>query len=285
MGMRGSASRGDRKKGPLRASQRWFAPCRPRRIGASMRLPPGDRLDSCGVTDDLVTVMDRLRAKVQRLRFGPPVAYVYNPLDYAWPVARAYFERYGRGQKEVLFLGMNPGPFGMGQTGVPFGEVASVRDWLKLTGDVGTPKRFHEKRPVLGFECSRAEVSGQRLWGAFAKRHPSADAFFARAFVLNYCPLLFLGESGANITPDKIAKGERRNLERVCDAALADAIRILRPKHVVGVGNFAAKRASIVTGSDVIRMPHPSPASPAANRGWEEAARKALTEAGLAGYL
>ena len=34
--------------------------------------------------------------------------------------------------KRVVFLGMNPGPFGMAQVGVPFGEVAAVRDWLRI---------------------------------------------------------------------------------------------------------------------------------------------------------
>lgn len=239
-------------------------------------------LRSAPADDDLVSVMERLKSRVKRLRFSEPVAYVYSPLEYAWPVARAYFERYGRGPKDVLFLGMNPGPFGMGQTGVPFGEVAAVRDYLRLTGDIIAPPRFHAKRPVLGFDCPRSEVSGQRLWGAFAKRHPEADAFFARAFVLNYCPLLFLAESGANLTPDKLPKDERLKLEAICDKALAETIAILEPKHIVGVGVYAAKRAALVTGSDaIITMPHPSPASPAANKGWEDAARKALVEAGL----
>jgi single-strand selective monofunctional uracil DNA glycosylase len=238
------------------------------------------------VDDDLVSVMDRLKARVKRLRFGEPVAYVYNPLEYAWPVARAYFERYGRGPKEVLFLGMNPGPFGMGQTGVPFGEIAAVRNYLRLSGEISSPRHVHAKRPILGFDCPRSEVSGQRLWGAFAKRHPSADDLFARAFVLNYCPLLFLGDTGANLTPDKLAKEERAKLEAVCDKALAEAIEVLQPKHIVGVGTYAAKRASLVTGrDDIITMPHPSPASPAANRGWEEAARKALMNAGLTDLL
>ncbi|HVJ91732.1 MAG TPA: uracil-DNA glycosylase family protein [Labilithrix sp.] len=230
---------------------------------------------------DLVGVMERLKTRVARLRFREPVAYIYNPLEYAWPVARAYFERYGRGPKEVLFLGMNPGPFGMGQTGVPFGEVAAVRDYLKLRGAIVPPRRCHNKRPVLGFDCPRSEVSGQRLWGAFAKRHAIADDFFARAFVLNYCPLMFLGETGANITPDKLAKAERQALEAVCDEALADAIGVLRPKHIVGVGVYAAKRAALVTGRDTITMPHPSPASPAANKGWEQIARDSLEKAGL----
>lgn len=235
------------------------------------------------VEEDLVSVMERLKSRVKRLRFSAPVAYVYSPLDYAWPVARAYFERYGRGPKDILFLGMNPGPFGMGQTGVPFGEVAAVRDYLQLSGDIVAPRRFHDKRPVLGFACPRSEVSGQRLWGAFAKRYPNAEAFFARAFVLNYCPLLFVGETGANVTPDKLAKEERTKLEAICDTALSEAIAVLRPKHIIGIGTYAAKRAAIVTGSHraIVTMPHPSPASPAANNGWAEAARKALTAAGL----
>lgn len=246
----------------------------------------GSRVPAKNTSTDLVAVAERLKSRVKRLRFGEPVAYVYNPLEYAWPVARAYFERYGRGPKDVLLLGMNPGPFGMGQTGVPFGEVAAVRDYLRLQGDITPPRRFHEKRPVLGFACARSEVSGQRLWGAFAKRYPAADDFFARAFVLNYCPLLFLGAGGANLTPDKLAKDERAALEAICDDALAETIALLEPRHLVGVGVYAAKRAAIVTGrADVITMPHPSPASPTANRGWEQAAQKALVDAGLTDLL
>ena len=78
----------------------------------------------------LVDIARRLRDDVDRLEFAPPVAVVYNPLDYAWKPHRAYLERYGQGHPQVLLLGMNPGPFGMAQTGVPFGDVAMVRGWL-----------------------------------------------------------------------------------------------------------------------------------------------------------
>lgn len=231
--------------------------------------------------DALIASVERMKARLKRVRFGPPVAYVYSPLDYAWPIARAYYERYGLGPKELLFVGMNPGPFGMGQTGVPFGEIAAVRDYMHLDGAVAIPRRFHPKRPVLGLACPRSEISGQRLWRAFSRRWPSADDFFARAFVLNYCPLLFLGPSAVNITPDKIGKEPRKRMEAICDRALAETIAILAPKRVIGIGNYAAKRASVVTGEDVLVMPHPSPASPAANNGWEEAARAALVKAGV----
>lgn len=229
--------------------------------------------------------MKKLRTRTDALAFGAPASWVYRPLSYAWPVARAYFERFGGGKGRVLFLGMNPGPFGMAQTGVPFGEVAAVREYLGLEGKIASPDAVHPKRPVLGFESTRSEVSGKRLWGACAKRHPRAEDFFARAFVLNYCPLLFLSESGANVTPDKLRAAERAALEAACDEGLREAIRVLEPSRLVGVGQYAAKCLERVAGGDVVTIPHPSPASPIANRGWEGAARDALVKAGLVGVL
>jgi single-strand selective monofunctional uracil DNA glycosylase len=249
------------------------------------------------VSAPLLDVFARLSSRVKRLRFGGSVAYVYNPLEYAWPVVSAYVERWGHGPKELVLLGMNPGPFGMGQTGVPFGEVAAVRDYLRLgelAGKVSAPKTFHPKRPILGFACTRSEVSGQRLWGAVAARHPDPATFFARAFVLNYCPLLFVGESGANVTPDKLTASERKALEDVCDDALAASLVALGNPRVIGVGQYAAKRAELVRAHDApagppglptATIPHPSPASPLANRGWAPAARKALEDAGVEGLL
>src|SRR5262245_50837480 len=106
-----------------------------------------------------------LARKTGRLRFGPPVAFVYNPLIYARKNYSQYVTRFGRPPREILLVGMNPGPFGMAQTGVPFGEVSMVRDWLGICEKVGRPPREHPKRPVRGFDCHRREVSGQRLWG------------------------------------------------------------------------------------------------------------------------
>src|SRR5688500_13713287 len=106
-----------------------------------------------------------LAARVDALRFAAPVTHVYDPLVYARDPHEAYLDRWGRGRKEVLLLGMNPGPFGMGQTGIPFGDVTMVRDWLGIHGRVTRPAREHPKRPVLGFDCPRSEVSGTRLWG------------------------------------------------------------------------------------------------------------------------
>lgn len=225
-----------------------------------------------------------LREAVGAMAFSPPVAYVYHPLAYAWDLHAAYVQRYGGGRKQGLFLGMNPGPFGMAQTGVPFGEVAAVRDWMGLVGEVGQPPSRHPKRPVEGFACTRSEVSGRRLWGLFAARFGRPECFFEHHFVLNYCPLLFTSETGANLTPDKLPVRETEALYAACDAHLLRVVKSQGVQWVAGVGAFAEGRAREVLsgqGVQVFRILHPSPASPAANRGWPEQAVAALREAGV----
>lgn len=233
-----------------------------------------------------------LRDRCAALRFGAPVAFTYHPLDYAWHAHRAYL-RMARPRPAILFVGMNPGPFGMAQTGVPFGEVASVRDFLGIdarTARIGAPASMHPKRPVDGLACARSEVSGARVWGWARARFGTPEAFFRAAFVWNWCPLAFMAASGANLTPDKLprtgrAAGTHRALESACDEALAAVIGALEPAHVVGFGAFAADRARRVLADDggrdarvppVMQVLHPSPASPAANRGWATQVDRAL---------
>jgi single-strand selective monofunctional uracil DNA glycosylase len=212
-----------------------------------------------------------LSRDVDRLSFGEPVTHVYNPLAYARAPHEAFLERWGGGRKEVVLVGMNPGPFGMAQTGVPFGDVGLVRDFLGIEAPVKKPKRVHPKRPIEGFACERSEVSGSRLWGFVKERFGTPDAFFSRFFVVNYCPLVFMEETGRNRTPDKLAKEERAALEAVCDKHLGRVFDTLDPALVVGVGVWAEKRCQKVVGEGGPRvgvMLHPSPASPKANQGW-----------------
>ncbi len=232
----------------------------------------------------LQAVEAQLSAALGRLSFRPPVAYVYNPLEYAAAPHGAYLQRYARAGVEAVFLGMNPGPFGMAQTGVPFGEVGLVRGFLGVEGPVGKPAREHPRRPVEGFACGRSEVSGQRLWGFVRDRFGTPDAFFSRFFVANYCPLLFLEESGRNLTPDKLAAADRQRLLALCDQALAATIAILSPRRVIGVGKFAEDRARAVLAGTTVQVAgilHPSPASPAANRDWAGVVVGQLKEMGI----
>jgi len=233
---------------------------------------------------DLQAITESLVISLEELHFAPPVAHVYNPLVYAREPYAAYLERYGVGPREVVLLGMNPGPWGMVQTGIPFGEIASVRDWLGIAGEVDKPDHEHPKRPVLGFDCARSEVSGRRVWGWAKTTFGTPEVFFARFFVANYCPLAFLEESGRNRTPDKLPRRERDPLLAACDEALAATIEYLCPRFVVGLGRFAEESAGrALQGMDLTIgvLPHPSPANPAANRGWDRLATQGLKQLGV----
>jgi single-strand selective monofunctional uracil DNA glycosylase len=232
----------------------------------------------------LIEVSRRLSARVAPMAFAPPVSHVYNPLDYARRSHEAYLHRYGSGHKRVLLIGMNPGPFGMAQTGVPFGDVASVRDFLGITAPVDIPRHQHPRRLIEGFDCPRSEVSGTRLWGWIRDRFGSADAFFRDCFVANYCPLVFMEASGRNRTPDKLPADERQSLFAACEDALRETVDVLDPEIVIGVGGFAERRAREALQASAIRigsMLHPSPASPLANRNWPEQADKAFSAMGI----
>lgn len=224
----------------------------------------------------------KLSNRLNKIEFSEPVAFVYNPWHYAWECHADYLKKYGKGKKKILLMGMNPGPFGMAQTGVPFGEIAAARDYLKIKGKLRIPRKTHPKRPIQGFECPRSEVSGRRLWGYFSSLYPNAKDFFKDYFVLNYCPLAFLGETGKNITPDKLLKKEREEIQFLCDEYLRKVTQIFQPQYLLGVGAYAEKAFQRAAGDSfdgvISKILHPSPASPSANRGWAEQVERQLQE-------
>lgn len=237
-----------------------------------------------GHADRLIRAASVLSGSLDPIRFSPPVTHVYNPLRHAGRGFRRYLRRFADSPKRVVFLGMNPGPYGMTQTGVPFGEINAVRDWLGIEERIDRPADEHPKRPVDGFACTRSEVSGARLWGAIANHWHEPEAFFRRHFIANYCPLVFMEETGRNRTPDKLPAAERDALYKACNDHLRRVVQILEPEWVIGIGAFAENRAREVLANEDLkfgRILHPSPASPRANRGWAKEAQKELRALGL----
>jgi single-strand selective monofunctional uracil DNA glycosylase len=244
-------------------------------------------VESSSAARRLIAASRALARDVDRLGFRAPVRYVYNPLVYARAPHEMYLSRYANGPRRVVFLGMNPGPWGMAQTGVPFGEITAVREWLGICAPVKAPAGTHPRVPVRGFECARSEVSGSRLWGYMRAHFVTAEAMSSVAFVSNYCPLMFLDESGKNVTPDHISASDRPALFSLCDRYLSVVIETLKPEWLIGVGVFARKRLLEVQEKSgmgtarVISLLHPSPANPRSHDDWAGQVAAALDRDGV----
>lgn len=225
----------------------------------------------------LSTLVRQLAKDLDALDFHTP-SHVYNPMLYAWSGYQQFLQRYGEKKGRILLLGMNPGPWGMAQTGIPFGNITAVRDWFGIATQLTPPlPEQHPKYPILGMACHRDEGSGKRLWAWAADRFGSADAFFEHFFVWNYCPLLFLAQD-RNMIPSSLSASERQPLEKLCSNALAQAVDILQPAAIMALGRYAEKQAQSVLGDSVAvhYLLHPSPANPKANKHWVEIADQTL---------
>ncbi len=241
------------------------------------------------IVERMIETSSKLRDDVEKFADSlvkeGSVDAVYNPLAYAWEPHRAYLELASGGGAKTLLLGMNPGPHGMGQMGIPFAATSVVRDLLKITNlDVGQPRTPHPKRPISGLDWPKEEVSGTRLWGLLANEYGSAESIFKSVFLLNHCPLmLFSGERATNITPDRITGPTTKALLERCDEHLREVVDIMQIERVIGVGRYSEKRAlNALSGIDisVTTCWHPSPASPLANRNkgedWKKNVRSVL---------
>ena len=228
-------------------------------------------------------------AAIPKLEKKTIVAHATNPLDYAWPHHEQYLLKWGNRGGKTLLLGMNPGPWGMAQTGVPFGATEVAQSFLQIEArELETPSNAHPKRPIEGMALERQEISGTRLWNLMKAHFGTVENTFNNLFVVNHCPLLLLGETGKNITPNNLPSAIMSPLLKACDEHLLDVIDIIGVTRVIGIGKYAEQRARLALGAEKtgsgtsrdgrsIRINtcwHPSPASPLANRNDGEDWRK-----------
>ena len=155
------------------------------------------------VIDDLLSaaklLSEQCTKKIPKLLKHKDVAHVTNPLDYAWELHEQFIRKWAGFGAKTLLLGMNPGPYGMAQTGVPFGATKMATDILRMEAvELQTPSGAHPKRPVQGLSMERQEVSGTRFWTFMVDHFGSIESTFSNIFVVNHCPLLILGETGRN---------------------------------------------------------------------------------------
>jgi len=167
---------------------------------------------------------------------------VNNPYHYAWEPYRNFVRAYLNKPIQVLFLGINPSPAGMGRNRIPFGDIDTVLDWLKITGKV-TDLEKNEEISIENLRRNGGENSGKKLWGLMKDLTDTAENFFDHCFVHNYCPLLFT-KDGKNLTPNEVPN--RDELEHDCDKNLLATLDLLQISCIVGIGEYAAKRAKKV---------------------------------------
>lgn len=75
--------------------------------------------DSMQFWQKIYDIECRLSAELKAISFlSSTISAVYNPIEYAADLHCEYLKKFLNKSKPVLFIGMNPGPFGMAQTGV-----------------------------------------------------------------------------------------------------------------------------------------------------------------------
>ncbi len=207
---------------------------------------------------------------------------VCNPLVYAWENYAEYVRMSVSNSSIILFLGMNPGPYGMMQTGVPFGDINAVKNYLKISGTVLEPECNPPHKRVEGMKISRGEISGQKFW-KMASTYGSPEEFFAVASVFSFCPLAFI-DGRRNITPDELPVSDRKTIDRICGSSLSALLDILSPSRCIALGHYAEKRL-LSSGVDApVYFPHPSPRNPKSMEFWDsgkalESFREVVNEA------
>lgn len=229
------------------------------------------------LTDCFISLENDLVSQLNNLNYGPNVEYIYSPLDYASNLHKVFLKKFLCTSKKVLFLGINPGPWGMCQTGIPFGEVNIVRSYLRVDGEVLTPTNCHPQRPITGLNCHRSEVSGKRLWDLFIELSEGDPyKFFKDCFIHNYFPLALMNNNAKNITPGDLKSEYQKELQEICDKSLSDILTLFHTEIIVAIGKYAEKRSNEVvkkfrlTNIKVVQIPHPSPRSVGTAEKWKK---------------
>ena len=113
------------------------------------------------------------------------------------------------------------------------------------TSSANNSKNAPPKRPIVGLDLERQEISGQRLWSLMFDHYGDGKTVFSNIFVLNHCPLLLLGESGKNLTPDNLPQSVMKPILAACDKHLKQVVDIMGIERIIGVGKYAEKRAKL----------------------------------------
>lgn len=233
-----------------------------------------------------------LNNELNELQFPKNITHIYNPIVYALNLHCQYIKKFLNGKKKVMLIGMNPGPNGMVQNGVPFGNTNTVKNLMKIQGQVDQPPSLNPKRPVTGLSCTTEEPSGVRIWNLLQKLAGSLEVFGEQCFLHNFCPLAFFDEQGKNITPSELKGKIKSTLRDICLKYLEKEIQLIQPEIIIAIGSYVgdslrklSKQSIYVrTNIKILQLAHPSPRS-LNNNNWPEKATEFFESNDLLKYI
>jgi len=195
---------------------------------------------------------------------------VWNPALYALDIYQEYLTKFPPEPGAILALGLNPGPYGMAQTGIPF------TDCRTASGALGMEMTIPGKAP--DDLISRLKKANGKWRGTYERSSLGMYRFLILAwgdiktayrnwFVGNPCPLLFLDPERWNVTPADPRLRRMKEVGELRQRAVIGFSEILNPRGIVCFGKDVAKAVGEVAirqvGPDrVVFYEHPARAVP-----------------------
>jgi single-strand selective monofunctional uracil DNA glycosylase len=199
---------------------------------------------------------------------------VLDPSRYGerWhaPFRRLYPPR----ARPLLVFGLNPGPYGMAQTGIPFTDLKRLAQGLpRLAAELA---RSGERLSLPGLAPSSLqpfltrtfESSSVRVHRFLRLAHGSAERAFREVVFVNPCPLLFIDRAlGENRTPADLPRALRAGVDEARVEVVSVAVARLRARGAIVLGRDAAAALSVPLRARlgeraVVEWEHPARAVP-----------------------
>lgn len=74
------------------------------------------------ISTKFLDLIDELNVSLEQLHLPSEIQCIYNPTVYARHTFEIFVQKYCNSKKDIMYFGMNPGPWGMSQTGVRISE-------------------------------------------------------------------------------------------------------------------------------------------------------------------
>ncbi len=184
---------------------------------------------------------------------------IWNPGLYGETWHARFRRLYRPGQHPLVVFGLNPGPYGMAQTGIPFTD---IRRLVSALPDLAAELRGRGERveppglapPGLRPYLSRSfESSAVRVYRFLKKGWGGAERGWTEVVVANPCTLLFIDPAeGKNRTPADLARAARlRGSGRDQVRELVESFGRIRIRCAVESIEALSPRGAILLGKDV----------------------------------